>query len=52
MKMLPEKDMQLREEEGKAETRATIEIVVGEEHCTEDVTKDLSDSRVEGSETV
>lgn len=52
MKMLPEKDMQLREEEGKAETRAITEIVIGEKHYTEDVTKDLSNSRVEGSETV
>lgn len=52
MKMLPEKDMQLREEEGKAETRAVTEIVIGGKDCTEDVTKDLSDSRVEGRETV
>lgn len=52
MKMLPEKDKQLREEEGKAETRAVTEIVKGGKHWTEDVTKDLSDSRVEGSETV
>lgn len=52
MKMLPEKDMQLREEEGKAETRAVAEIVIGGKDCTEDVTKDLSDSRVEGRETI